>query len=206
MSADDHRLGHLEADQELDWNTEALSSISASCRASWACVEAMDGPRCDRRAERMREALARAEADALTDGTHLSSQCLKYWHQLAVPEAGTRAEAWAFAKGGAERYSLDNGLLGHRLQAWSLDRTLSGALRAYLDVLFFHPFTDGNSRAARLAFHFLATRHGLEFTTLEPLFRLSIPAGNQRAYRLFQQLAVKLSTSGTLTRSPRAPG
>ena len=139
----------------------------------------------------MKQALEQADRDAL-GGRALNFSLLAEWHKLACPGEEVRAEAWAFAKGGTERYSLNNELLDQRLQALESERPLVRAVRAYLDILFFHPFTDGNSRAARLAFHYFSTVDGMRFRNLDQLFRLSIPAGNARGYRLFWELALRL--------------
>ena len=42
----------------------------------------------------------------------------------------------------------------------------------YLDVCFFHPFADGNARAARLALDHVLTSAGLGLHTAEPVFLL----------------------------------
>lgn len=127
------------------------------------------------------------------DAPGLDLALLTRWQKVACPQARLRTEPWAYAKGGAERYSLDHDGLEQRLATPPGDVSpLQRSLRAYLDLLFFHPFSDGNSRAARLAFHFLSARGGLEFRLVDPLFRLSLPAGNVRAYQLFAQLAARL--------------
>ncbi|MFI9588541.1 Fic family protein [Streptomyces sp. NPDC052236] len=71
-----------------------------------------------------------------------------------MPEVSFR-QGDAFAKGGRERYALTP----H--PQWDFEQCLrdsadlrvplaSRAARAYLDVAFFHPFTDGNARLAML--------------------------------------------------------
>ncbi|MGW0536586.1 Fic family protein [Streptomyces sp. NPDC003032] len=45
----------------------------------------------------------------------------------------------------------------------------SRAARAYLDVLLFHPFEDGNARAAMLALAFVLGRDGLSLDRVHPL-------------------------------------
>ncbi|MGW1991315.1 Fic family protein [Embleya sp. NPDC001921] len=80
----------------------------------------------------------------------------------------------AFAKGGLERYGLapDTHALFERCLADSAcpDPSLpSRAARAYLDVLFFHPFEDGNARAAMLAPAFVLAREGVSLDQVHPL-------------------------------------
>jgi hypothetical protein len=66
------------------------------------------------------------------------------------------------------------------------------ACRAYLDVRFFHPFADGNSAAARLAFQWVLQREDVRLPELTPLFRLPIAPGNLDAYQAFLDSAASL--------------
>ncbi|MER5491275.1 Fic family protein [Streptomyces sp. NPDC002490] len=45
----------------------------------------------------------------------------------------------------------------------------SRAARTYLDVLFFHPFADGNARAAMLALAFVLAREGVLLDRVRPV-------------------------------------
>lgn len=60
------------------------------------------------------------------------------------------------------------------------------AARVYLDVCFFHPFRDGNSRAARLALDHVLTRAGLALHSAEPLFIVSRAAADEYGPFAFQ--------------------
>ncbi|HEX3765696.1 MAG TPA: Fic family protein [Kofleriaceae bacterium] len=84
----------------------------------------------------------------------------------------------AYAKAGRERYSAGPEVAGH------FDRCLeeangaapaavARAARVYLDVCFFHPFEDGNARAARLALDHVLTCAGLRLTVADPIFGFS---------------------------------
>lgn len=80
----------------------------------------------------------------------------------------------AFAKGGRERYGLapDTGTRFELCLAQSTDPDLSlpaRAARTCLDVLFFHPFEDGNARAAMLALAFVLAREGVFLDQVQPL-------------------------------------
>ncbi|MFE9796001.1 hypothetical protein ACFYRL_30180 [Streptomyces goshikiensis] len=62
----------------------------------------------------------------------------------------------AFVKGGGESYGLSPGTPAHIAQCLAESSSLgvplpSRAARSYLDLRFFHPFEDGNARAAMLA-------------------------------------------------------
>ncbi|MFK4152925.1 hypothetical protein ACI2LV_13220 [Streptomyces fungicidicus] len=80
----------------------------------------------------------------------------------------------AFAKGGRERYSLapDTRARFERCLSESTQPDLplpSRATRTYLDILFFHPFEDGNARAAMLALAFVLAREGVLLDQVHPL-------------------------------------
>ncbi|MFJ3505652.1 Fic family protein [Streptomyces sp. NPDC090135] len=80
----------------------------------------------------------------------------------------------AFAKGGRERYGLapDTPARFERCLSESAQPDLplpSRAARAYLDTLFFHPFADGNARAAMLALAFVLAREGVLLDQVQPL-------------------------------------
>jgi hypothetical protein len=88
----------------------------------------------------------------------------------------------AFAKGGRERYSILPDLR-ERLEMCLADASNEAptpvrAARAYLDVCFFHPFDDGNARAARVALDYVLTAAGLGLHAAEPLFMLARAAGD----------------------------
>ncbi len=80
----------------------------------------------------------------------------------------------AFAKGGRERYSLGPHTRARfeRCLSESAQPDLplpSRAARTYLDILFFHPFEDGNARAAVLALAFVLAREGVLLDQVHPL-------------------------------------
>lgn len=80
----------------------------------------------------------------------------------------------AFAKGGRERYGLapDTRARFERCLSESTQPDLplpARAARTYLDILFFHPFQDGNARAALLALAFVLAREGVPLDQVHPL-------------------------------------
>lgn len=50
--------------------------------------------------------------------------------------------------------------------------------RVYLDVLHFHPFTDGNARSAALALYFVLAREGVVLDRAAPLLMTRWPASD----------------------------
>ncbi|XEC33122.1 Fic family protein [Streptomyces fradiae] len=80
----------------------------------------------------------------------------------------------AFAKGGRERYGLAPNMeaLFEQCLSESSQSDLplpSRAARTYLDILFFHPFENGNARAAMLALAFVLAREGVLLDQVHPL-------------------------------------
>ncbi|MFD8731181.1 Fic family protein [Streptomyces sp. NPDC059611] len=80
----------------------------------------------------------------------------------------------AFAKDGRERYGLasDTRARFERCLSESAQPDLplpSRAARTYLDILFFHPFEDGNARAAMLALAFVLAREDVLLDQVHPL-------------------------------------
>jgi hypothetical protein len=74
------------------------------------------------------------------------------------------------------------------------------ACRIYLDVRFFHPFAEGNSAAARLAFQWTLQRGGVRLPELTPLFRLPIGPGDLDRYHAF------FDSAGSLMRQACSKG
>ncbi|WP_354644608.1 Fic family protein [Kitasatospora camelliae] len=126
------------------------------------------------RAERLFAAHALAREDA-ERRTPLDFALLAGWQRevLAVPEAPFRVSD-AYAKAGRERYGLTP-----RTQA-DFDSCLretndpaiplaARAARAYLDVAFFHPFADGNARAALLTLIYVLAQEDIVLPEVGPL-------------------------------------
>ncbi|MFE0516160.1 Fic family protein [Streptomyces sp. NPDC058964] len=136
-----------------------------------------DGPvrrRDPARADRLLAALARSRADGAR-GEPLGPALLAAWQRivLGVPEAPLR-DTDAFAKGGRERY----GLTPHTWRDFadclreSADPAVplpARAARVYLDITFFHPFTDGNARLALLALAHVLDLEGIRLDEVGPL-------------------------------------
>ncbi|MFI5984008.1 Fic family protein [Streptomyces sp. NPDC051555] len=124
--------------------------------------------------ERVLTALDLARADAAR-GESLSFALMANWQRTVLRRTtpGFRTTP-AFAKGGRERYGLapDTQVRFAHCLSESTQAGLSlpaRAARTYLDVLFFHPFEDGNARAAMLALAFVLAREDVALDQVHPL-------------------------------------
>ncbi|MCU7731173.1 Fic family protein [Actinoplanes sp. KI2] len=112
---------------------------------------------------------------AAADRAPLTFARLAEWQRtvLGVTEARFRTGP-ASAKGGRESYHW-HADLPDRFDACLNEATdddvplPSRAARVYLDVAFFHPFDDGNARAAALALYYVLARDGVILDRAEPL-------------------------------------
>jgi len=93
----------------------------------------------------------------------------------------------AFARGGQEVYPWSPGLAEEFAArvGYALGNPVLEGVRRYLDLIFFHPFDDGNARAARLSLEFALRAGALPSPPLAPFVRLPKPAGSaERAWDL----------------------
>ncbi|WP_406463286.1 Fic family protein [Streptomyces sp. NBC_00111] len=141
-----------------------------------AAYEAVRSDAAHATAERAEAAHAVAErTDGARDVRPLTFALLSGWQRVVL---GTRDAPFrrgdAYAKRGRERYGLtartrpDFAACLHE----SGDRSVpleARAARAYLDVAFFHPFDDGNARAALLALTFVLAREQVVLRDVGPL-------------------------------------
>jgi hypothetical protein len=140
-------------------------------------IAGAESARDSQRADRMAIALDACRQSAIA-GEPLTFDRLKLWQQIVLddPAIGFRESA-AFAKAGRERYGLFADIAVHFDEALrgasSGEPLLLRAARVYLDVSYFHPFRDGNGRAARLALDHVLTRAGHGLHAIEPLIRIS---------------------------------
>ncbi|WP_254897585.1 Fic family protein [Kitasatospora sp. NA04385] len=141
------------------------------------------------RAQGMLAALDLARTDAAR-GAALDFELLRGWqqHVLGTNQPPPFRSRPAFAKEGRERYGIgpDTRARMDSCLAESspgLDDPLpitARAARAYLDVCFFHPFDDGNARAAFLAAVFVLAREGITLHSVPLLRRVSFEADDPR--------------------------
>jgi hypothetical protein len=93
----------------------------------------------------------------------------------------------AFARGGAHRYLYSPELeemLTRKVEADGRDGCppVAQAVRLYLDLAFFHPFPDGNARAARLWFEYVLRRARVPTPPLAPWVLLPKRPGDVEHY------------------------
>ncbi|GJF34992.1 hypothetical protein KNE206_76920 [Kitasatospora sp. NE20-6] len=137
------------------------------------------------RAEGMLTALELVRADAAR-GASLDFELLREWqqHVLGAQQPPPFRTMPAFAKEGRERYGISPDTPA-RLDACLAESAIgtddplpltARAARAHLDVCFFHPFDDGNARAAFLTLVFVLAREGITLDDVLLLRRVSFQA------------------------------
>ncbi|OIV36840.1 cell filamentation protein Fic [Mangrovactinospora gilvigrisea] len=178
----DHLERWLALRGAVPWEAGADGPAPAARDGAAEDVRAFDAAIDPARAEGLLAALESARADAAR-GAVLDFALLAGWqrHVLGTVQPPPFRTAPAFAKGGRERYGLRPGIRA-RLDA-CLAESAPGAgrplalsvraARACLDVCFFHPFDDGNARAAFLALVFVLAREDAAPGTATPLRRVS---------------------------------
>lgn len=162
------------------------------------------------RARRLERAHALARSDA-RQGAALSFGLLAGWQALVLDASAPFREAPAFAKGGAERYPIRPDTPA-RFESClrEADERASPlclrAARAYLDVCFFHPFSDGNGRAASLALDFILYREGVLLDQVAPLFLVSRRPTLLHARELVRLLEIALDAAASRSEQPQRHG
>jgi hypothetical protein len=138
-----------------------------------------------RQAGRITAAVDMAFADA-TEGHPLTFALLQAWQRkLLAPDHAVWRTTNAWALGGRERYAYHDDLpeLFETCLTEATDPDIplpSRAARAYLDVLHFHPFADGNARSAALTLHFVLARDHVVLDRAAPLLMTRWPAADPR--------------------------
>ncbi len=146
-------------------------------------IRTIDRPRDAVRADRLTAALTAARASAVA-GEPLTLARLARWQAivLGVDEAAVRTTD-AYARAGRVRYAAMDDLA--RVVAAAIAEANSDepvairAARVYLDLCFYHPFADGNGRAARLALDHVLTRAGRALHQAEPIVALARAADDR---------------------------
>jgi hypothetical protein len=196
---------HLAATRRIDWRQlpsdlarrlAALQPAPAACARADAHEEfiAKQDGRDSGRAARMLAALAVLQEWARQRRSVCWAGLQDVQRIVLGKESGFRTGI-AWAKGGQERYGLWPDLESEFADKIASDDTdgahpVAAAVRLYLDVCFFHPFRDGNARAARLWFGYVLRRGGYRLGFAEPLFLVERWAGDPADYLDFLRLAV----------------
>ena len=198
----DHLALHLKTDRLIKWEELQLLPIKVATPSStdWHIefINNFDSRRSLIRSERMKSALLMVRAFAknktVADWKDLSSfQSVV----LGSPSPKFRNQQ-AYAKNGLEHYgyhdSLPN-LFINRILAYqnSTYSPIIRAVRSYLDVCFFHPFNDGNARAARLCFDLILSSNSIELRDARPIFAFERFAGQIEQYKDLVNLVNKLA-------------
>jgi hypothetical protein len=197
---------HLAATQRLDWlcPPEGLarrlgllkpvvrSTLSGDPHAQF--IAKWDAGRSFCRAEQMQQALKLIRVWAQC-GRPVCWALLQEVQQIVLEQEAGFRRGPARAKGGREWYGSWPGLEDEFSRKIATDdadgaHPVAQAVRLYLDISFFHPFPDGNARAARLWFDYLISRGGYVMSFVEPLFLVERFAGDLASYVDFLRLAV----------------
>nr|BFE37803.1 hypothetical protein GCM10010200_100540 [Actinomadura rugatobispora] len=187
--ASDHLERWLAARDSVPWRDASDGGgddpVTPSRDGAVEDIRAFDGAIDPARAEGLLAALELVRTDA-TRGASLTFERLQGWqqHVLSTPQPPPFRSSPALAKGGREHYGIGSDTRT-RLDAClaesahDSERPLSltaRAARAYLDICFFHPFDDGNARAAFLALIFILAREGVALDDVSLLRRVSFHA------------------------------
>lgn len=210
----DALLAHVEATGQLDWASpgeglcERLRALpplrggpNPGLDGHTAYIESVDTRRGAGRAEAMRRALTLVRTWALEERRLTwPGLCEVQGVVLGQERVGFR-QGPAFAKGGRERYGFDEDLPRRFRDKIDRDEAdgvhpVAGAARVYLDLCFFHPFADGNGRAARLALDLVLSRAGFAVPDARPIFLLPRVAGSVAGYLDLLRLLVLLCERG----------
>ncbi|MGW3668432.1 Fic family protein [Streptomyces sp. NPDC005141] len=176
MTAADSLATWLRVRREAEWHrAPALETGGPPARDGFRAWCAGPVHRRDPgRAERLLRAYTLARADAARRAP-LGFALPAGWQRevLGVTEAPFRTGD-AYAKGGRERYGLTPrtraDFAACLREATDPDLPLAArAARAYLDVAFFHPFSDGNARAALLTLVHVLAREDVVLPEVGPL-------------------------------------
>jgi hypothetical protein len=130
-------------------------------------------------------------------------------HGLAEPTPLRTTDA--FGRGGAHCYPVVEGfeeMLNARMAVWT-NTVVDPFVRAtalYLDVIFTHPFDDGNARAARLGYEWVLRHAGRMSPRMEDLLRLQKIPGDVDGFWRMVRLGAASSVGSTKLRCSRDDG
>ncbi|CAM3455806.1 hypothetical protein G4177_24870 [Corallococcus sp. ZKHCc1 1396] len=198
---------HRDAMQAVDWALPALrADLDAAGRQPFRETGAQEdflhrhdapaheaqGPE---RTERFEQALARVRQLADAGEALTFSRMVEVQERLRGVRTAFRTGD-AFAHGGAHRYAQAPGLeaafVGKvEAEAREERHPVAHATRLYLDLCFFHPFPDGNARAARLWLEYMLRRGGLPTPPLVPVVLFPKRPGDAVGYVRLTRLVAR---------------
>lgn len=210
LESSEKLVPHLRATLAVDWTCPQLrADLEAASARPFEETEAQedylsrhDSPSHDgdtAREARFLSALARVRALADAREPLTWARLTEVQAEMLGRPVGFRT-AEAFAHGGAHRYlyapELEE-MFVRKVEADARDgcHPVAQAVRLYLDLAFFHPFPDGNARAARLWFEFILRRARLPMPPLAPWVLLPKTPGDVERYGRYVRLAAR-SISG----------
>jgi Fic/DOC family protein len=171
----------LEVRERVEWTRtrpHPQRDASATRDGIAEYIDTEQRARGDARAEGLLAAVGAARS-AAARGDRLDTALLSDWQRLILgaEERIAFRGTTAFAKGGRERYGLNEDTSAEFDRCLSQSQSggqdalplAARAARVYLDVCFFHPFPDGNSRAALVVLDFVLARAQVRLDQAAPL-------------------------------------
>lgn len=196
---------HMRATLSMDWRSppsQILHDLDRLQGQPWRATDPHHGwYGADRALEGARHPGVLAWMRAQADGCVAPDWALLCQGQRLIlgegAELGFR-QGPAFAHQGRHRYGWFDGLdeiFKRKLAQDAFDpvHSLLKAVRLYLDLIYFHPFMDGNARAARLWFEYWLWRGRIMAPSWDVLARLEKVPGRVERYWAFASLCAQLS-------------
>lgn len=183
-------ISHLETTLSLDWNDPPREISLTLERLPERAISLVD-------ARGTSQVLARCKRPTLRLVKALSAQQEPYdFEMMCALQASVLGEACAFRTLSAnvrsrnERHAYFEKLPGMFAKKLARDAQdaihfLLKAARLYLDVIFVHPFRDGNARAAMLSMAFYCWRNGYALPDFRKVFGFRFRPGSRLNYWAF---------------------
>lgn len=171
-------------------------------------VEAFVRHRSPREADLRHRALDAVRQDASSE-VDLTFERLAAWQSTALGHESGQLPKFrrtdAFGKGGRERYAFcpSTEIMFRECLAQALDCAVplsARVARTYLDILFFHPFEDGNARSAAFAADFLLARSGAVLEQVGPMYSIRRWADDREGTLSFVRLVTALARRASTLR------
>lgn len=192
----DALVPHLSATLMMNWASPPSSIVDRLCTLS-------DAPNCTRECLNLLSVRDRCGAGATNAVARLASQqtpisfedmCRVQGHVVGMRNAKFR-RASGYARQRNERYAYFGSLEQMFRKKVSVDNQdschpLMKAVRLYLDLIFVHPFPNGNARAALLWFTFYCMRYRYCVPDFRKFFDFGFSPGSRTCYWQFCSIAI----------------